>query len=112
MDESVFDFVRRAAGRIYRVFEYKPMSTGVGTTAEELIGIGSDVCQDFAHLLLALCRMKGVPARYVSGYHFVGDLQGRDADFEQASHAWVEVCVPGAGWLGIAAIAAKSLLGE
>lgn len=100
-DEGVFEFVSHAAGRIFGDFEYKPLSTGVGTTAEEMLGIGSGVCQDFAHLLLAVCRLKGVPARYVSGYHFVGDLQGRDADFEQASHAWVEAYVPGAGWIGI-----------
>jgi transglutaminase-like putative cysteine protease len=100
-EEGVFGFVRQAARRIYGDFEYKPNSTGVGTTAQELIGIGSGVCQDFAHLMIAVCRYRGVPARYVSGYHFVGDLQGRDADFEQASHAWVEAYVPGAGWLGL-----------
>ncbi|MCC3375137.1 transglutaminase family protein [Cohnella sp. REN36] len=97
---GVFDFVKGASARIYGDFEYKPLSTGVQTTADELIGIGAGVCQDFAHLLLAVCRIRGVPARYVSGYHFVGDLQGRNADFEQASHAWVEAYVPGVGWLG------------
>ncbi|MFC5701529.1 transglutaminase N-terminal domain-containing protein [Cohnella faecalis] len=100
-DEGVFGFIRHAAARVFGDFEYRPLSTGVHTTAEELVGIGSGVCQDFAHLLLAICRLRGVPARYVSGYHFVGDLQGRDADFEQASHAWVEAYVPGVGWQGI-----------
>lgn len=98
--EGVFDFVQSASERIYRDFEYKPLSTGVHTTTDEMIAIGSGVCQDFAHLLLSVCRLKGVPARYVSGYQFVGDLQGRDADFEQASHAWVEACIPGIGWQG------------
>ncbi|MFC3799712.1 transglutaminase N-terminal domain-containing protein [Cohnella sp. GCM10012308] len=97
---GVFDFVQCASGRIFGDFEYKPLSTAVHTTADEMIAIGSGVCQDFAHLLLSICRMRGVPARYVSGYHFVGDLQGRNADFEQASHAWVEVYVPGMGWQG------------
>ncbi len=100
-ESGVFGFVRNAASAIFGDFEYKPLSTGVHTTADELIGIGSGVCQDFAHLLIAVCRLRGVPARYVSGYHFVGDLQGRNADFEQASHAWVEVYVPGVGWQGI-----------
>ncbi|WP_080832652.1 transglutaminase family protein [Cohnella massiliensis] len=98
--EGVFDYVQKASERIYADFEYKPLSTGVHTTADEMIGIGSGVCQDFAHLLLSVCRLKGIPARYVSGYHFVGDLQGRDADFEQASHAWIEAYVPGVGWQG------------
>ena len=100
-EEGVFGFVKRAAASVYEGFQYKPLSTGVHTTAEELLGIGSGVCQDFAHLLIAICRVRGVPARYVSGYHFVGDLQGRDADFEQASHAWVEAYIPGVGWQGI-----------
>lgn len=100
-DEGVFGFIRNAASAIYGDFEYKPFSTGVTTKADELIGIGSGVCQDFAHLLLSVCRLRGVPARYVSGYHFVGDLQGRNADFEQASHAWVEAYIPGVGWQGI-----------
>jgi transglutaminase-like putative cysteine protease len=100
-EEGVFGFVRHASSAVYRDFQYKPLSTGVNTTAEELLEIGSGVCQDFAHLLISICRLRGVPARYVSGYHFVGDLQGRDADFEQASHAWVEAYIPGVGWQGI-----------
>ena len=98
--DGVFAFVQRACERIFNDFEYKPLSTGVHTTSDELIGLGAGVCQDFAHLLLSVCRIKGVAARYVSGCHFVGDLQGRDADFEQASHAWVEAYVPGMGWQG------------
>lgn len=97
---GVYEFVLQATQRIYADFEYKPLSTGVHTTADELIGLGKGVCQDFAHLMLSVCRLRGVAARYVSGYHFVGDLRGRDADFEQASHAWVEAYVPGFGWLG------------
>jgi transglutaminase-like putative cysteine protease len=58
------------------------------------------VCQDYAHLMIAVCRSVGLPSRYVSGYHFVGDLQGSNANFEQASHAWVETHIPGTGWLG------------
>jgi len=100
-EEGVFGFVKSAADAVYRGFRYQPLSTGVHTTAEELLQIGSGVCQDFAHLLIAICRYRGVPARYVSGYHFVGDLQGRNADFEQASHAWVEAYIPGVGWQGI-----------
>lgn len=100
-EEGVFGFIRNAASAIYGDFEYKPFSTGVHTTADELLGIGTGVCQDFAHLLLSVCRLRGVAARYVSGYHFVGDLHGRDANFEQASHAWVEVYIPGVGWQGI-----------
>ncbi len=50
--------------------------------------------------MITICRDKGIPARYVSGYHFVGDLQGGSTEFTQASHAWVECLIPGAGWFG------------
>jgi len=70
----------------------------VKTTASEMFGKKRGVCQDFAHFMIACCRACRIPARYVSGYHFVGDLQGGTANFEQASHAWVEAFVPGLGW--------------
>lgn len=98
--QGVYDLVMLLATRIYEDFEYRPNTTGVGTTASELLKGKAGVCQDFAHLMIAVCRAKGIPARYVSGYHFVGDLNARTADFEQASHAWVEAYIPGTGWLG------------
>jgi transglutaminase-like putative cysteine protease len=61
--------------------------TGVHTTAGQALAAGHGVCQDYAHLMLALCRLLGIPARYVSG-HLVG---------EGGTHAWVEVLLPGPG---------------
>ena len=58
--------------------------TGVSTTAAEAAAIGHGVCQDYAHIMLAVCHELGLPARYVSG-HLLG--QG-------GTHAWVEVIVP------------------
>ena len=66
---------------VYTAFAYRSGSTGIGTTAEEAFTQGSGVCQDYAHIMLSLCRMAGIPCRYV-----VGMLLG-----EGASHAWVEV---------------------
>jgi transglutaminase-like putative cysteine protease len=57
--------------------------TGVGTTATEALAAGRGVCQDMAHIMLSLCRLCGLPARYVSG-HLLG---------EGGTHAWVEVLV-------------------
>ena len=57
------------------------------TTAAEALAVGRGVCQDFAHVMLALCHLLGLPARYVSGH-----LLGRGG-----THAWVEVIVPRAG---------------
>lgn len=98
--EGVFELVSYMGTRIYRDFEYRPNATRVQTTTAEMIRLRKGVCQDFAHLMIAMCRRKGIPARYVSGYHFVGDLNSRTAEFEQASHAWVEAYIPGTGWLG------------
>jgi transglutaminase-like putative cysteine protease len=58
--------------------------TNVGTTAAEALALGRGLCQDYAHIMLAICRAAGLPARYVSG-HLLG---------EGGSHAWVEVLLP------------------
>jgi transglutaminase-like putative cysteine protease len=80
------------------VFEYTHDSlrymrgvTGVHTSANEAYTDGAGVCQDFAHLSLALSRSVGLPSRYVSGYfHPDGDAAiGEEITGE--SHAWVEV---------------------
>jgi transglutaminase-like putative cysteine protease len=65
---------------------YVSGSTSWRSTAEEALEVGSGVCQDFAHVTLALLRRRGIPARYVSGYLHVGET----AEPAQ-SHAWIEV---------------------
>jgi transglutaminase-like putative cysteine protease len=67
--------------RVHQALTYEYGITGVHTTAADALSGGRGVCQDYAHLMLAVCRMVGLPARYVSG-HLVG---------EGGSHAWVEV---------------------
>ena len=58
-----------------------------------------EVCQDLAHAMISLCRLVKNPARYFSGYVFSGDRgEMRGAE---ASHAWVEVYLGEAGWLGL-----------
>ncbi|MNW42162.1 Protein-glutamine gamma-glutamyltransferase [compost metagenome] len=99
-EKGMLEWVIELSHRIRKDFRYSPNSTQVNTTVLEFLGIGEGVCQDFAHLMIAVCRARGIPARYVSGYHFVGDLQSPTADFEQASHAWVEAHIPGIGWIG------------
>ncbi len=85
----------RLGRHVYQTFKYEPNSTGVGTRATDALKMRTGVCQDFAHVMLGLCRSVGIPARYVSGYFF-NSL--RKADDIEASHAWVEVRVPGYGW--------------
>lgn len=69
---------------VYQSLTYKMGATGVRTTAAEALSQGTGVCQDYAHLMLSVCRACDLPARYVSG-HLVG--QG-------GTHAWVEVVLP------------------
>ncbi|MFD1774941.1 transglutaminase family protein [Paenibacillus rhizophilus] len=98
--EDLYEWTKRLSSTIYEQFTYDPEATSVNTTVKKALKLKRGVCQDYAHLMIAVCRSVGLPSRYVSGYHFVGDLQGGNADFEQASHAWVETHIPGSGWLG------------
>lgn len=79
---------------VHGSFEYDPDWTHVHTDAAEALKDRRGVCQDFAHVMIALCRAKGIPARYVSGYFF----NGKTGDENEASHAWMEVFLPGHGW--------------
>lgn len=82
---------------IHRTFTYTPRFTTVNTKPAEVVRSRQGVCQDFAHVMLGICRTVGIPARYVSGYFF--NPQRMPDDIE-ASHAWVEVYLPGFGWKG------------
>lgn len=99
-NEGIYPWAQELNRRIHGDLTYDPDATHVHTTVNETLELRRGVCQEYAHLMLAVCRYHGVPARYVSGYHFVGDITGNNADFEQASHAWVEVLIPGSGWRG------------
>jgi transglutaminase-like putative cysteine protease len=114
---------------LHKVFDYRPGSTHVNTTIQHVLEQQEGVCQDFAHLMLAVCRREGIPARYVSGYLYTGIdtpedieeeiwedteerrwLEGRDAPRPHtrprplvngdAMHAWVECLMPDETWRG------------
>ena len=74
----------RICAAVFEAITYEFGITKVTTTAAEALAGGRGVCQDFAHVMLALCHLLRLPARYVSG-HLLG--QG-------GTHAWVEVIVP------------------
>jgi transglutaminase-like putative cysteine protease len=84
---------------IYEMFAYVPNSTKVDSPIEEALQSRQGVCQDFAHIMIALVRPLRIPCRYVSGYLFHGEEKGhKDRSLEGASHAWVEALVPRLGW--------------
>lgn len=84
-----------ACDMLHDRFEFEVGHTDVDSTALDLIRMGSGVCQDFTHLMLAMLRMHGIPARYVSGY--LAPHEGEDVG--EAGHAWVQLLAPG-GWHG------------
>jgi len=90
-------FFLAAGSYLHRNFSYRPGVTDVRTTVADVIAARAGVCQDFAHVLIALARSRGIPARYASGYIFRGVAGALGAD---ASHAWAEAYLPPFGWVG------------
>ena len=76
--------------RLHADFRYAPGTTNVRTTAEQAFQQGCGVCQDYAHIFIALMHLAKIPARYVTGL-----VTG-----EGASHAWVEI-LDGDKWYGL-----------
>lgn len=78
-------------------FAYARGHTTSASTTEEILRHGRGVCQDFTHVMIAMARLLGIPARYVSG------LVQPDADRFRGytqTHAWCELLFPMAGWVG------------
>jgi transglutaminase-like putative cysteine protease len=84
---------------IYQWFDYAPKSTRVDSPIDDALKTRQGVCQDFAHIMLALSRELRIPCRYVSGYLYHGSTN-HDRSTEGATHAWVEAFLPRLGWLG------------
>lgn len=91
--------VRQLNTLIYGAFGYEAGITNADSPIDEALTLGRGVCQDFAHIMLAICRKWGLPARYVSGYLFT-DRQTGDRSDPDATHAWVEVFLPSLRWIG------------
>lgn len=87
-------------GRLYKYFDYVPRSTKADSPIDVALESRQGVCQDFAHIAIALIRSKlHIPCRYVSGYvaHRESDT---DRSAASATHAWIEVLLPHFGWVG------------
>lgn len=85
--------------------EYRTGATDIWTDTESIWSERLGVCQDFAHLTIAMLRSVGIASRYVSGYFYASDptdsSQAVTDEIVVATHAWVELAVPGWGWWGI-----------
>ncbi len=88
--------------KVHRDFTYAPGSTNIRTSAVEAFESRRGVCQDFAHVMIACLRSRGLPARYVSGYLRTNPPAQADALVgADASHAWVSVFCPPLGWVDL-----------
>ena len=97
--DDAWDLARAIMAQVYRDFAYDTAATTVHSRLSEVLTLRRGVCQDFAHVMIGICRSAGLPARYVSGYLYV--KPGEALRGQLASHAWVEVFLPGHGWLGL-----------
>jgi transglutaminase-like putative cysteine protease len=91
--------IRDLNKNLYDEFEYAKESTSVDSPIEDALRSRRGVCQDFAHIMIAMLRSLRIPSRYVSGYLF-RDAEHKDRSVEGATHAWVEALLPGLGWVG------------
>jgi hypothetical protein len=105
-DGTISGFVKQASFLIHEKFKYVKGATHVNSSIQDSLAVWAGVCQDFAHLLLGVVRKRGLPARYVSGYLVPEGAASPNAKLQEviggsASHAWAEVYLPDAGWVGL-----------
>jgi transglutaminase-like putative cysteine protease len=92
-EQDIWQRAVRLMDFVHTRLTYASKSTTVHTHMREVLERGVGVCQDFAHVLLGLCRSLQIPARYVSGY--------LATEIASATHAWTEVFIPGRGWTAL-----------
>jgi transglutaminase-like putative cysteine protease len=101
-NESVLGAVAAIDAKVTESLVYETGATFVGIPVGDVLAQGKGVCQDFAHLGIAMYRSVGIPARYVSGYLYAASQTDAvvpdDAELEVQTHAWLEVAIPGFGW--------------
>ena len=96
---SPLAFLQDIAAGVHRSFSYVKKSTAVDSPIAHALRSRQGVCQDFAHIMIALGRSANIPCRYVSGYvYHSSENAGPLAD--AATHAWMEALLPGIGWVG------------
>jgi transglutaminase-like putative cysteine protease len=83
---------------LYEAFEYAPNTTRVDSPIDDALQTRQGVCQDFAHVMIALVRQLRIPCRYVSGYLYHED-HCKDRSPAGATHAWIEAYLGEAGWV-------------
>ena len=93
-----FALLKELNTQLYEHFDYAPNTTSVNSPIDDALQAGRGVCQDFAHIMIALGRSLKIPCRYVSGYLFHAD-KAKDRSPAGATHAWVEAYLGELGWV-------------
>jgi transglutaminase-like putative cysteine protease len=93
-----YDLLLELNGKLYELFDYAPNTTHVDSPIDDALRARRGVCQDFAHIMIALVRQLKIPCRYVSGYLYHED-KSHDRSPAGATHAWVEAYLGDLGWV-------------
>lgn len=93
------ELVHAISSAVNRAIAYVPQSTRVDSPVDDALHNRKGVCQDYAHIMIALVRRAHIPCRYISGYLF-HKAGARNRSAEGATHAWVEAYLPTLGWVG------------
>lgn len=99
---SVLEQIHAIMAAVHQTVGYETGTSHMHTTAAEAFADGRGVCQDHAHIMIAVARHLGIPARYATGYLVTG--QGASSS---AAHAWAEIYIPDLGWTGFDAANAQ-----
>ncbi len=97
--DDPFESLLRLSDTLFNSFQYVPGSSSASSPIEQILESRQGVCQDYAHVMIAIARSWHVPTRYVSGYIYMVDQDGEEVP-QEAMHAWVECRLPDLGWIG------------
>ena len=100
LDPSSWGSVEVVLSCLPQWFSYRVGATDAQTPMEAVVESRAGVCQDFAHIMIAVLRSWGWAARYVSGYVYTGSRAGGRIEAD-AMHAWVQAYRPEFGWGGL-----------
>jgi transglutaminase-like putative cysteine protease len=92
------ELLQELNGKLYQIFDYAPNTTEVDSPIDHALETRQGVCQDFAHIMIALVRQLKIPCRYVSGYLY-HEAKSQDRSPVGATHAWVEAYLGELGWV-------------
>ncbi len=96
--DDPLSLLREINSGLHGTITYTPRSTRVDLPIDEALQQRRGVCQDYAHIMIAMVRELGIPCRYVSGYlHVIAEDTSVPED--AATHAWVEALLPELGWV-------------